>query len=505
VRVKRLIGVTMALTLAATGCSEAAEPPGNAKSAPPAGSLAGADAFYKQRLSWSDCGGGFQCAKADVPLDYAKPAGGKIRIALIRRPAENKSKRIGSLFTNPGGPGGSGVDFVRQAATSFGKDLRERFDIVGFDPRGVGTSDPVRCLDGPQLDTYFSTDSSPDDQKEVDALAAQSEKFAKACQTKSGALLPHVGTLNAARDMDVLRAAVGDDKMTYYGASYGTYLGAFYAQQFPKNVRALVLDGAVDPRQSSTQILIEQAQGFEQAFRAFAADCAKKADCPFGASEDAALQKVSAFLAKLDKTPLPQRRDSRELTESWAATGIATALYAKEYWPMLRQAIVQATQQNDGTLLMTLADQMVERKEDGTYSNQSAANMAVNCVDKPNPADLAAYEKAVDQSKRTSPRFGPFVVWGGLPCVYWPVQTERQPQATTAKGAPPILVIGTTRDPATPYKWSQSLASQLESGVLLTLQGDGHTAYLQANPCVSKATDAYLVTAKPPKDGTRCS
>ncbi|MFI0352314.1 alpha/beta hydrolase [Actinomadura sp. 9N407] len=506
-RATRLIGVTMALTLATMGCSEAAERPEEATSTPgtpPAGTPAGLDVFYKQRLAWSDCGGGFQCAKADVPLDYARPAGGKVSLSLIRRPAENKSKRIGSLFTNPGGPGGSGVDFLRQAATSFGKDLRERFDLVGFDPRGVAGSEPVQCLNGGQLDTYFATDSSPDDRKEIDALAAQSEKFAKACQTKSAALLPYVGTLNAARDMDVLRAAVGDDKMTYYGASYGTYLGAFYAEQFPKNVRALVLDGAVDPKESSTQILVEQAKGFETAFRAFAADCVKSAGCPLGTSENAALDNISALLAKLDKTPLPQRLDSRKLTESWAATGIAAALYAKQTWPVLRQAIIQATQQNDGTLLMTLADQMVDRKKDGTYSNQAAANMAVNCVDKPNPADLAAYEKYVDQSKKTSPRFGPFVVWGGLACVYWPVQTEQQPKATTANGSPPILVIGTTRDPATPYKWSQSLASQLQAGVLLTLEGDGHTAYLQANPCISKATDDYLVNAKPPKDGTIC-
>ncbi|MEW2356410.1 alpha/beta hydrolase [Spirillospora sp. NPDC029432] len=503
-RATSVISVTMALTLAAMGCSDAAERPEAAPKTPPAGSPTGTDAFYKQRLSWSDCGGGFQCAKAEVPLDYTKPAGGKMRIALIRMPAKNKSQRIGSLFTNPGGPGGSGVDFIRQAAPSFGKDLRERFDIVGFDPRGVGASDPVKCMDGPRLDKYLSTDSSPDDQQEVEALAAESRNFAQACQSNSSGSLPYVGTLNAARDMDILRAAVGDAKMTYYGASYGTYLGAFYAEQFPKNVRALVLDGAVDPKVSSTQTLVEQAKGFETAFRAFAADCVKRADCPLGKSEDEAVKYISDFLAKLDKTPLPQRRDSRKVTESWAAMGIATALYAKETWTLLRQAIVQAAQQNDGTLLMVLADQMVERKEDGSYSNQTAANMAVNCVDKPNPADLAGYQKYVDTAKKTSPQFGPFVVWGGLPCVYWPVQTKEQPKATTAKGAAPILVIGTTRDPATPYKWSQSLASQLDSGVLLTLEGDGHTAYLQANPCISQATDRYLVTAKPPANGTVC-
>jgi pimeloyl-ACP methyl ester carboxylesterase len=495
----------MVLTLIATGCSDSPSSRSDSgPKTPPPGSAAGTDTFYKQSLSWKDCGSGFQCSTAKVPVDYAKPDNGEMSISLIRLPAQKKSERIGSLFTNPGGPGGSGVNFLRQAGPSFGQDLRERFDLVGFDPRGVGASDPVRCLNGPQLDRYFSTDNTPDDQGEVDALASQSRGFANGCRSKSAAKLPFVGTINAARDMDVLRAAVGDEKLTYYGASYGTYLGAFYAQQFPKSVRALALDGAVDPKISSTQLLVEQSKGFETALKAFASDCSKQADCPLGKSQDAIIRRISAFLRQLDQTPLSNRRDSRKVTESWATTGMATALYAKEYWPVLRQAFGQAMQQNDGTLFLTLADQLVERKPDGSYSNQSEANMAVNCVDKPNPSNLTEYRKAVDEAKKTSPRFGEFVVWGGLGCVYWPVQTKHAPTAITAKGAAPILVIGTLRDPATPYKWSESLASQLDSGTLLTLDGDGHTAYLQANPCITKATGTYLITTKPPKEGTVC-
>ncbi|GAA2405831.1 alpha/beta hydrolase [Actinomadura vinacea] len=496
----------MTFTLAMTACNGTAKEQAHsaAPKTPPAGSPAGTDSFYKQRLSWSDCGGGFQCAKANVPIDYTKPGSGQMRVSLIRLPAENKSRRIGSLFTNPGGPGASGVDFIRQAGRSFGKDLRERFDIIGFDPRGVGSSDPVRCVDGRRLDQYFSTDSSPDDQSELDTLVAQSKGFAAGCKDKSAARLPYVGTLNAARDMDVLRAAVGDEKLTYYGASYGTYLGAFYAEQFPKKVRALTLDGAVDPKESSTQTLVEQAKGFETALRAFAADCAKRPDCPLGKSEDAVIDRISTFLEQVDKTPLGNSRDSRKVTESWATMGLATALYLKEYWTVLRQAFSQALNQKDGTLFITLADQMVERKSDGSYSNQSEANMAVNCVDKANPTDVTAYGKAVDQARKSAPRFGAFVVWGGLPCVYWPVQSKQQPKRIAAKGAAPILVIGTIRDPATPYKWAKSLASQLDSGVLLSLDGDGHTAYLQGNACITRATDSYLVTTKPPKDGTVC-
>ena len=500
-RANTTIGVVMALIFAATvtACDGSAQEKPSDETPP-----AGLDAFYKQRISWDDCGGGFQCAKAEVPLDYSKPSAGRMRLSLIRLPASNKDKRIGSLFTNPGGPGGSGVTFIRQTARTFGKDLREHFDLIGFDPRGVGSSDPVRCMEGPRLDQFFSVDSSPDDKQELNTLATQSKGFADACKQRASTRLPYVGTLNAARDMDVLRAAVGDEKLSYYGASYGTYLGAFYAEQFPSKVRALALDGAVDPQQSATETLVEQAKGFETALRAFIADCVKRADCPLGTSQDEALDKLSDFLKEVDKTPLNNRQDGRKVTESWATMGIATALYVKEYWTVLRQALTQAFQAKDGTLLITLADQMVERKPDGTYSNQSEANMAINCVDKPNPPNVDAYGESVDKAKKSSPLFGSFVVWGGLPCVYWPVQTKQQPKPVTAKGSAPILVIGTTRDPATPYKWSKSLASQLDSGVLLTLDGDGHTAYLQGNACITQAVGTYLVTAKPPKNGTVC-
>ncbi|SFO14787.1 alpha/beta hydrolase fold [Actinomadura madurae] len=491
---------TVLALAAVTGCS------GDAKneSTPPADVPAGLDSFYGQKPTWKGCGDDFQCTTVQVPLDYSKPSGAKVGISLIRLPAQDKSARIGSLLTNPGGPGGSGIDFVRQAGRAFGDDLRRRFDIVGFDPRGVAASDPVRCNDGPQLDAFFATDASPDDQNETNTLGEQGKAFAERCRTKASSELPHVGTVNAARDMDVLRAALGDSKLTYYGASYGTYLGAFYAEQFPKNIRALVLDGAVDPQLSSTELLIEQAKGFETALRAFADDCVRSGGCPFGTTADTVITNIASFLAATDKKPLSSTRNSRKVTESLAVMGIARSLYVKEYWPVLRQSLIQAMQKGDGTYLLALADEMVERKEDGSYSNQTDANMAVNCVDKPNPPDLATYGKSAEEAKRVAPRFGPFVVWGGLPCVYWPVQIKQQSKPITAKGAAPIVVIGTIRDPATPYKWSQSLADQLSSGVLLTFDGDGHTAYLQGNSCVNEATDKYLVTTDPPKDGTTC-
>jgi pimeloyl-ACP methyl ester carboxylesterase len=508
VRSIRTAAVVALLALAGSACSN-----GSAKSqtaTPTAGpSSAGStlESYYQQRVPWSDCGDGFQCGSIRVPLDYAHPGGGEdIKLQVIRLPAQNRSARIGSLVTNPGGPGGSGISFVRESARSFDQNLLSRFDLVGFDPRGVGTSDPIRCLTGPQLDRFLATDSSPDDKQEVSTLNDVSKGFADGCKSRSNALLPYVGTATAARDIDILRAALGDQKLSYYGASYGTYLGAYYADEFPAKVRALVLDGAIDPKLSAADVNLEQAKGFETALRSFAADCITRAGCPLGQkSTDDALAQVSALLDKVDKTPLANSSgDGRQVTQALTVMGIATALYSKQTWPALRQGLTAAIGQGDGTLLLQLADALVERKPDGTYSNQTESNMAVNCVDKPYPTDLATYQQEADQSQKVAPRFGPFVMWGSLPCAYWPVKDTQQPKALTAPGSAPIVVVGTLRDPATPYQWAKNLAAELSSGILLSLDGDGHTAYLQGNSCIQSAVDAYLLNLQPPTKGTLC-
>jgi pimeloyl-ACP methyl ester carboxylesterase len=472
----------------------------------PSGSPTDLQGFYQQKLGWADCKDGFQCTTVRVPRDYAKPGAGTLRIAVIRLPARDKAHRVGSLVTNPGGPGGSGVNFIRENARSLGTALQSRFDIVGFDPRGVGNSDPVRCLTSKQLDQYFATDSSPDDQREIADQVAVSKGFANGCQGKAGPELPYVGTVNAARDIDVIRAALGDKKLSYLGFSYGTYLGAFYADQFPKNVRALVLDGAVDPKLTADEVNVEQAKGFETALRAFATECVKMPDCPLGTgSVDAALDKVSALQKQTDTTPLKNLTgDGRQVKESLVTLGIATALYSKQSWPALKLALTRAIKEGDGTTLLKLGDILVERQPDGSYSNQTEANMAVNCIDKPYPSTVGAVQQVSDKAAKNSPRFAPFVIWGSLPCTFWPSKPKGEPKALSAAGAAPILVVGTTRDPATPYKWAQGLARELRSGVLLSLNGDGHTAYLQGNPCISQAVEKYLVNAAPPKDGTMC-
>ncbi|ACZ00065.1 alpha/beta hydrolase [Thermomonospora curvata] len=493
----RILAVLAAAALMLGGCSGDSSPKEQAPS--------GLERYYAQEPSWRDCRDGFECATVEVPLDYAKPQGERLALSVIRLPARDRGERIGSLITNPGGPGSSGVQFLRDAGALFGERIRDRFDLIGFDPRGVGGSAPVRCLDGPRMDRFLGTDASPDDTREVEALRAEGRAFADACKARSGPRLPHVGTADAARDMDVLRAALGDGKLTYLGFSYGTYLGAVYAEQFPRKVRAMVLDGAVDPALSATDLLIEQAKGFETALRAFVEDCTAALDCPLGSDPEAALDKITDLQRQTDSAPLTSPRgDPRPINETWVTTGIAAALYTKASWPTLRQALAAAIYDNDGDLLLTLADQLYDRRPDGSYGNLMEANMAVNCVDKPNLPDVAAYQKEADKAARTAPRFGPYVVWSGLPCIYWPVQTTESPRPLSAKGSAPILVIGTTRDPATPYRWAQALSSQLASGVLLTFDGDGHTAYLGGSPCITQATDRYLLTTTPPADGTVC-
>lgn len=461
---------------------------------------AGLESFYTQQLDWSDCGDG-HCATVTVPIDYAAPDGPTTKLRMVFYPATGTATR--SIFVNPGGPGGSAIDFAKTLQGQLGNDVREAADVVGVDPRGVGLSSPLTCLSDQKFDAYTAGDPDPDDAAEIAASRAAFTALGAACLQNSGELAAHVSTVEVARDTDVVRALVGRAKLDWFGASYGTELGSVYAELFPDRVGRMVLDGAVDPSLDAVDSSFAQAEGFQRALAAYAADCVKTATCPLGADADAGIAKISALMDQLDTTPLPGRGE-RRLTEGLAFYGIAVTLYDKTSWPALSQAL-EAAFAGDGSVLVTLSDFYFDRQPDGGYgSNIGQVINAVSCLDSPGGLTLADVEEQTPRFVQASPVFGRALAFGALGCSDWPIgATSPLPQIDGA-GAPPIVVIGTTRDPATPYESAQALASQLESGVLLTRDGDGHTAYLSGNDCIKNAVDLYLSDGSVPKDGTTC-
>ncbi|MFI1168369.1 alpha/beta fold hydrolase [Streptomyces sp. NPDC020801] len=468
--------------------------------------------YYGQKLTWHNCGvPGFQCATMKAPLDYARPAAGDIKLAVARKKATGPGRRLGSLLVNPGGPGGSAIGYLQQyAGVGYPAEIRARYDMVAVDPRGVAHSEPVKCLDDRGMDKYTQTDITPDNRKETDALVGAYRKFAEGCGAHDARLLRHVSTVEAARDMDILRSALGDRRLNYVGASYGTFLGATYAGLFPERVGRLVLDGAMDPSLSARRTNLDQTAGFETAFKSFAKDCVRQGDCPLGGPGTTPAQagaRLKAFFRKLDAQPLPTGdADGRRLGEALATTGVIAAMYDQAAWPQLREALSSAMKENDGAGLLILSDSYYERDAEGHYSNLMYANAAVNCLDLPaaftTPAQL---KKSLPAFEKSSPVFGEGLAWASLNCAYWPVVSTGQPHRIVAKGAAPIVVVGTTRDPATPYRWAQSLSRQLSSARLLTYDGDGHTAYGRGSRCIDSAIDTYLLHGTPPAPGKRCS
>ncbi|MET9397536.1 alpha/beta hydrolase [Kitasatospora sp. NPDC002965] len=478
----------------------------------PAAVPAALASYYGQRLAWQPCDDGYECTTFKVPLDYDRPAGGDLTLAAVRAPAVTGSgaagaargDRLGSLLLNPGGPGASAVEYVEGVARTYDSGVRARYDLVGVDPRGVGRSAPVTCLDGERMDAYTAVDITPDDPAEIDALVAAAKEFAEGCRRQAGDRLGHLSTVEAARDLDVLRALLGDERLNYVGKSYGTFLGATYAGLFPARTGRMVLDGAMDPSLDSLAGNRTQAGGFETAWAAFAQDCVKREDCPLGRTEQKAGEQLAALFAAIDAHPLPTTADSRRLTEAQATTGVIQAMYADFLWPRLRTALADA-RAGDGTGLLKLSDDYYGREPGGSYPNLMFANMAVNCLDLPAPfagPDDAA--RAVPDFERASPRFGRDMAWMALTCTYWPARPTGAPHTVRASGATPIVVVGTTRDPATPYAWAQALAGQLESGRLLTYDGDGHTAYGRHDTCLDGAVNRYLLGGEAPENGKRC-
>jgi pimeloyl-ACP methyl ester carboxylesterase len=487
---------------AASEATRSASPEGTSERSGAIASAKDLRPFYEQKVEWEECGRGQDCAEVDVPLDYANPGDDTVTLQLRRRPAEGEAR--GTLFVNPGGPGASGVDFTSYFVDEAGEDVLENYDVVGFDPRGVGTSEPLECLDTEALDRYVSSDPDPDDAAESENFIAYVRGLGKGCVRNSGALASHVSTQEVARDLDVLRGVVGDEKLTYYGASYGTYIGATYAELFPEQVGRMVLDGAVDPTLSNTDANLEQARGFETALRAYAADCVKQGACPLGESQDAVVERIGQLLQDLDESPLPTNDPERPLTQALGFYGVALPLYDEGSWSFLTQALEGALAGN-GSVLLLFADQYLSRTEDGYADNSAEVISAVNCLDRPTETTAADVEATIPDFEKASPTFGRVFAWSVAGCGAWPARSPLEPlESYDAEGAPPIVVVGTTRDPATPYEWAVSLADQLSSGVLVTRDGDGHTGYGQGNDCVDSAVDEYFVQGEVPAEDLQC-
>jgi pimeloyl-ACP methyl ester carboxylesterase len=458
--------------------------------------------FYSQQLEWSACEGGKECATLTVPIDYREPGAGTIDLALLRAPAEDPGARVGSLVVNPGGPGAPGTETAKDADAYFGDPLRESFDIVGFDPRGTGSSAPVDCLTDAELDEFIAADPAPDDPGEDQEFGRSLEDFFAGCKELSGEVVGHVSTNEAARDMDVLRAALGEAQLTYLGFSYGTRLGSTYAELFPEKVGRFVLDGATDPSLTLRESTLNQAGGFQVALEAYIQDCVDGGECFLGDSVQEGLDRISELLEQIDDQPLPTNEE-RDLRIGNAFYGLVLPLYSKENWTFLTQGLQQAFD-GDGSTLLFLSD-FYGSRENGEYvDNSLEAIYAINCLDDPTSITPAQVPKNVPDFEKVSPTFGDVFAWGLVNCRGLQVQPPYEPLEIRAEGAAPIVVIGTTRDPATPYAEAVALAKQLESGVLVSREGDGHTAYNKGNDCIDVAVEDYLIEGTVPEDGLEC-
>lgn len=506
---RRAVALAVAALLLA-GCSGDGEPPAAAPSASPttpapsptpSPTPTAEPPSEPVPLAWEGCGDGFSCARMPVPLDRDDPSSGSVELAVVRRPATDTGRRVGSLVVNPGGPGSSAVDYLRQAYGSLPAPVRARFDVVAFDPRGVGASAPLECVPTETMDALVALDPTPDDDAELRALQDGARTLADACRRTAGDLLPHVSTEQAVRDLDVLRASLGDPRLTYLGYSYGTAIGIEHLRLFPERVRAMVLDSPVDPALSWEQLLEGQAGGFDVALGAFLDDCARTR-CAFRQALPSAeradlLGAFDRLAARVETQPLPGDGE-RTVGPGEFSLGVGAGLYSRANgWPAVADGLARAVG-GDGSVLLALSDAYLDRTDDG-YSGTSEANLAVNCIDRPWPREPAPYLALAERVAATAPRFGPAIALSGLSCAPWPVPAVRTPAPVQAPAAPPVLVVATTRDPATPLAWAQSVVGQLASAVLVQVDGDGHTVYRSsASSCVRDVVDRYLLTAEPP-------
>lgn len=464
--------------------------------------------YYSQTVDWASCGGEkTYCAKVEVPADWSNAGGDRIELAVAFHEA-SVAKPLGSVIFNPGGPGASGVSWIVNSIDQLAtKDLRDNFNMVGFDPRGVGESEPkVTCLSAKDTDEFLYADAGLEMGSAADIAdtRARIKKFTDACVKNTGPNLAYIDTVSAAKDLDVIRAVFGDDKINYLGYSYGTQLGSTYAALFTNRVGHMVLDGAINPLVSDAEQSVLQLIGFDQALRNFLTDCLDNSDCPFTGSLSNAQSKISALLKSLELKALPTDSD-RKLTVWGAVTGIIMPLYSASYWPALSQGFSEALA-GDGTTLLALADTYNDRNENGTYStNLLEANIAISCLDARQPTDEKSMSDQNEKVLAASATLGRYWQFGALTCEQWPYPVAKHPESYSAAGSAPIVVVGTTGDPATPYSQAVELANDvLANGYLVTFHGEGHTAYGQSNVCINKVVDDYFIKNVVPAEDPNC-
>jgi len=451
-------------------------------------------------VQWTPCGD-LLCGTVAVPLDYDQPQLGTIQIALAMHRATDPAQRIGSLVINPGGPGVSGVNDLPAELGVLTPELLDRFDIVEFDPRGVQRSSPVECSATSASSSSSTPGPLPDPVPSTTAaqlaLLTDDQEYAAQCESVSGKVLPFVGTVDSARDLDRIRQALGDPQLTFFGHSYGTLLGATYAEMFPTHVRAMVLDGAIDPAMSTEQMVVEQSEGFEAVLDDFFSWCVSSG-CPWHPAGGASAASLLALIAQSRSQPLPAGAGRTAGPGAFYYAALS-ALYARSYWPTLGNALAEAAAGN-GAGVLAMADSYVTQGS----SNAQDAETAIDCLDHPVAKGSSSIPDLASQAAVNAPFFGPLLAWSEATCAVWPVAASRTPAPTTAVGSPPILVVGATKDPATPYVWAQRLAGELQHGELVTWQGENHVAYYYS-ACIRAIDQAYFVQGTLPAPGTVCN
>lgn len=530
IRVLRRATAVLALLACVGGLAACTQAPQASPTNPLTGAPkvpSGLEQFYGQKLTWGECGDvvkakGVECARVKAPVNYAEPQGATLELQLARLKATGKAR--GSLFLNPGGPGASGVDIVANLAQALPAPVRENFDIVAFDPRGVGHSTPITCVDDATLNAFLdgTLEPAPADRawqvarQAVDKLGeaatehslragAQVAALGQACAAKSGDLLAHVDTVSVARDLDMLRNLVGDDKLSYIGYSYGTFLGATYIDLFPANVGRVALDGILAAGMSMDEVVLSQAKGMAASLRHFVDFCLSGASCPLKGPADTAMAQIASFLTGLDGQPLPTATASRPLTAATAGTGIIGSLYAEASYPALREALRQALEHRDGTQLQRIADQYTGRNTDGTFSsNQNEAFLAVNALDYPVQGDPASWRSLEATLARIAPFMSDDSGASALAQYAWPVHSSAKRTWASGKGAAPVLLISTTHDPATPHEMALQTHKHLQGSRLVTLEGWDHTTLASGSECVNDVLADYLVDGVVPEEDVTC-